>query len=323
MPADIAMINGKVAMAYQNEAPWHKLGKPMHTMDVHAALKAAQLDWRVALEPMFYKKNDAFVESRLRKSVVRDIDQFELATVGNDYHVLQNSEAFSVLQPACEQFGVTIETAGALGRGDRVWMLAKLPESIEIIPGDTVEEYFLVLTGHNGWTSYTARGTDVRVVCANTLAIALSSSRAVITLKHVAGADEQLEQVADMVTKLMQAARVRARSFKELAARKLTPAELRAYVHEVLDIDDEPEMNPVMDRRRNTIIELAEKGKGAEFAPGSLWNAFNAITEYVDHVRPAEAKALKTIKQANESALFGANMRLKARALVLAKQLAA
>lgn len=326
MPAEIANIavDGKSVpmMAYQGETPWHRIGQVMTDKpDVPAALAAANLDWEVQLRKMYYRHGDKAIHVPSRRAVVRSTDGQLLATVGSDYVPIQNSVAFGVLQPACEKLGVTIETAGALGKGDRVWMLAKLPQTLEVIPGDVVEQYFLVLTGHNGWTSYTARGTDVRVVCQNTLSMATRGSAALVNLRHVQSTTEQFDQVAEVVTQMMSAAKQRMISFAKLAARKLTVDELNSYVAHVLNLSDDP--NPVAARRRDTIVELAANGKGMNFAPDSLWNAFNAVTEYVDHVRPAEAKNVRTIQQANESALFGTNMRLKTRALVLAQKLAA
>jgi phage/plasmid-like protein (TIGR03299 family) len=326
MPAEIANIvdNGAEAtmMAYQGETPWHKLGTPMTGKpDVPAALAAAHLDWNVVLKSMYYRVGDKAIKVPSRRAVVRDTDGQLLSTVGGDYHPFQNTQAFSVLQPACEQLGVTIETAGALGKGDRVWMLAKLPEVTQPVLGDKIEQFILVLTGHNGWTGWSSRGTDVRVVCQNTLSMATRNSKAFITLRHTESAAEQFDQVAEVVTKSIASAKERAESYAKLAARQLTPDELLAYVTDALDLGDDP--NPVATRRRDKVIELAAAGKGAEFAMGSLWNAFNALTEYVDHVRPAEAKNVRTIKQANESALFGTNMKVKQRALVLANRLAA
>jgi phage/plasmid-like protein (TIGR03299 family) len=324
MPAEIAVINGIAAVAYQGEMPWHKLGTQMEgTPDVQAALKAANLDWEVQLRSMFYRHGDKTVKVPSRRAVVRDVDGQLLSTVGSDYTPMQNSEAFAVLQPACEQFGVTIETAGALGKGDRVWMLAKMPMSIEPVPGDKVDGHLLILTGHNGWTSYSARLTPTRVVCANTLQLALND-KAFVKLRHVASAAEQLDQVAGLVTNMVATLKTTGESFSKLAARKMTMDEMTSYVNEVLNIDALEAVNPIVERRRATILELATTtGKGIEFAPFTAWTAFNAITEYVDHVRPAEAKNLKSMKDANQSALFGTNSKLKAKALVLARRLIA
>jgi len=324
MPAEIAIINGQAAVAYQGEMPWHKLGTAMDGRpDVDAALVAANLDWEVQLKSMFYRHGDKTIKVPSRRAVVRDIDGQLLATVGSDYTPLQNREAMQVLQPACDQFGLTIETAGALGKGDRVWMLAKMPDAIEPVKGDKVEGRLLILTGHNGWTSYSARLTPVRVVCANTLQLALSD-KAFVKLRHVATAAEQLEQVATLVTNMVATLKETGESFQKLAARKMTADEIIIYVNDVLGIKATDSVNPVSERRRQAILELATStGKGIEFAPSTAWTAFNAITEYVDHIRPAEGKNVKAIKDANQSALFGTNAKLKQKALVLARRLAA
>lgn len=325
MPADIALTeDGRPMMAYQGETPWHRLGTVMTGKpDVMAALQAANLDWEVQLKSMFYRHGNRDIKVPSRRAVVRDTDGQLLSTVGSDYTPLQNRDAFQVLQPACERFGLTIETAGALGKGDRVWMLAKMPEIIEPVPGDKVEGHLLILTGHNGWTAYTGRLTPTRVVCANTLSLAMSD-KAFVKLRHVKTTNEQLEQVKVVITRMVEALKATGQSFTKLANRKMTLDEIRVYVNEVLGIGATEEPNPVAARRRDTIIELATKtGKGVEFAPATAWAAFNAVTEYIDHVRPAEAKNTRTIAQANQSAIFGTNARIKSKALVLARKLAA
>lgn len=326
MPADLSVNKqGDVMMAYQGDTPWHQLGTvvndPEITKSVEKFLTAANLDWEVQLKTMFYRHKQESIRVKQRRAVVRDSDGALLATVGSNFHPVQNKAAFEVLQPALDQFGVEIETAGALGKGDRVWMLAKLPEAIEPIPGDKLENYILLFNGHNGWTSYSARLTQVRVVCANTVALALRDAP-MIKLRHIESQVEQLDQIADVIAKTLEVAHKTGESFKKLATRKMTLAEMRDYVNEVLGIDDEDDSLKI--RRRDKIIELATStGKGIEFAPETAWAAFNAVTEYIDHVRPAEGKMAKTIRQANASALFGSNAKIKVKALNIARKLAA
>jgi phage/plasmid-like protein (TIGR03299 family) len=326
MSANLAMnAANEVMMAYQGQTPWHMSGNAVPegspaVKSVPLFLEAAGLDWEVQLKSMFYRHGDKSIKVPSRRAVVRNTDGKLLATVGAGYEPFQNRDAMMVLQPACDRFGVEIETAGALGKGDRVWMLAKLPKSIEPIPGDVIDNYLMVLTGHNGWTAYSARFTQVRVVCQNTINLALRDD-AMVKLRHVASEVDRLTQVADIITGFLEVAKSTAASYQKLAAHKLSEAEIKTYIETALDLDYD---NPVAARRRDRVFELATKtGKGVELAPGTAWSAFNAITEYIDHVRPAEAKAPRTIKNANQSALFGANAKLKARALVLANKIAA
>lgn len=324
MPANIAKGQNAVMMAYQGATPWHQLGTHIEDPDIgHSVpkfLEAANLDWTVSLKSMYFRIGKSSVRVPERKAVVRSSDNQLLATVGGDYVPLQNSDAFAVLQPACEQLGVTIETAGAIGAGDRVWMLARLPESIEPIPGDTLKNYLLVLTSHNGWMAYSARLTQVRVVCENTLQLA-KEDEAFVKLRHVKSDADRLEQVSAVVTNMLDVAKRTGKSFADLAQTAFTMEDTTRYIEEVLNLDYD---SPVAARRRDNIVELATRtGKGIELAPGTAWAAYNAITEYVDHVRPAEVKAARTLTQANESALFGTNAKLKEKALVVARRMAA
>lgn len=315
MAHEIAVINGRAAMAYVNETPWHGLGTKVEgAMDVQAALEAANLNWDVELRTMFFRKNDKQFRVPNKQAVVRETDNAVLGVVGGDYELIQNSEAFGVLNVACEQFGVTIETAGALGKGDRVWMLAKMPNSIEVVAGDRVDGYFLISNGHNGWTTYVAKPTPVRVVCANTLGSALKGE-GMIKLRHVASETEKLDLVADLVTSFIADLEENRKLYAGLASKKMTLEEMRDYVNAVLDVHGVP--NKLEAKKAAAIIDLTANGKGVEFAAGTAWAAYNAVTEFADHVRIG-AKSPKTLKAADQSAIFGPYAKMKAKALKLA-----
>ena len=322
MAHNLAKINGKVAMAYLGETPWHRLGTEMIGFPtVEAALKAASLDWNVELQPVFLKSG---IEVPACQAVVRDVDGEVLSTVGDAYEPLQNAEAFGVLDEAVKQFGVHIETAGALGRGDRTWMLAKLPNSIEPIAGDKVEGYFLITTGHNGWTSYEGRLTPIRVVCNNTLTAAVSGKPAIIKLRHVRSQMERMEMVRVMVTDLIASLQETGKQYKSLANTKLTIKDINAYIDRVIGIEPNTKDDALTNltlRKRDSIRELAVKGTGVELAPMTAWAAYNAVTEYVDHVVHTLGKADIRKKQADQSALFGPNFQLKSKALAKALEL--
>jgi phage/plasmid-like protein (TIGR03299 family) len=245
-----------------------------------------------------------------------------LGTVGMNYEVLQNSEAFSVLETICEEFGVTIETAGALGKGEKVWMLAKMQETKEVVPGDRVDAYALIVTGHDGATPNTGRLTNVRVVCANTLAVAVDGMPAMYRILHgKRNRDVLLKEAQQLITSLVCQFNLSIGQMQQLAAFELNALEMGRYIDLVLQIDNLDLASKRMQVRRQSIVDLAFRGKGAELAPQTLWTAYNAFTEYVDHVQPAQASAAKK-RRANENALFGAGALLKARALTLALQVA-
>lgn len=319
MPAEIANIavDGKSVpmMAYLGETPWHRLGAKMKGKpNVANALKAAHLDWTVGLQPL-HLPSGKVVPNKL--GVVRDIDEVVMGVVGSDYVPVQNSEAFGLLDVACKKHGVVIETAGALGKGDRVWMLAKLPETVEPVRGDSVQGYFLIMAGHNGYTPLVGLPTPVRVVCQNTLSAAVRGTPAIVKLRHVKNDVEQMEVVAELIEQMVASLKEAGESFAKLAAKKFDRKQLEQYVDSVLGIDAEFATSSEL-RRRANILHLATEGKGAkEFAPGTAWSAYNAVTEHVDHSRKLTAKPM-ALANADTSALFGPLSKMKENALLLA-----
>jgi phage/plasmid-like protein (TIGR03299 family) len=323
---NLATINGRVSMAYQGSTPWHNLGTRMaSTADVDQALTAANLDWTVRLDPMFLGDGREVPE---RRAVVRDGDRAILGTVGNQYTTIQNRAATDILRDACADFGVTIESAGALGNGARCFMLAKLPMSVQPVPGDIVAGYFLLGWGHDGGISHNGRPTPIRVVCQNTLTMAMSDGVDMIRIRHTASAAQRLGEAKRLIDGLIGAMKATGDTFTQLAERRMTPADVATYIERVFPSPDGADVSPVLKSRRNTVAALVWAGKGAELAGSdasgtTAWGAYNAVTEYFDHVRPAEAKSLAGTRSANESAIFGQNAVIKVQALKIARQLVA
>ncbi|HEY8409922.1 MAG TPA: DUF932 domain-containing protein, partial [Pyrinomonadaceae bacterium] len=292
---------------------------------VNQALDAAQLNWNVSLEPMYRKIGEEFRLSNLRRADVRDYDSKELGTVGPGYHAIQNSEAFEILQPACEQFGVTIESAGAIKGGARVWMLAKLPDTtITPVPGDDVRGFFLVMVGHDGTLSHHSLPTPIRVVCKNTLnaATGLGDGKrvqnAMFSIRHTKSAAARLDAAKDLVTNMIAALTETGETFAQMAKLQMTAADVVNYIEAVFpNPDPKKEISAVLAKRRATVAELVFNGKGVEMATQltggnpNAWSVYNAVTEYFDHVRPAEAGTDNAKRSANEAAVFGQGAAVK------------
>jgi phage/plasmid-like protein (TIGR03299 family) len=287
---------------------------------------AKRLDWSVGLEPLFLADGRKVDD---RRAVVRQTQpSVILGTVGAQYAPIQNADAFAVLSEACTSHGVTIESAGALGDGARTWMLAKLPEAFDVTPGDTVRGYFLIVNGHDGSTAYGARPTPIRVVCQNTLNVALGSGVDLVRIRHTRSAGQRVDEAARLVTSLIAAMHHTGDTFAALAAQRMTAAQVAAYVSAVLPSPAGEPVSPVLAERRRNVAALVWCGKGAEMAGAdangaTAWAAYNAVCEYFDHVRPAEAKSRAGRANANESAIFGGNQAIKVSALRQARQLVA
>ena len=328
MAHNLSSINGQVSYAYQGSTPWHGLGtRTTGITSVEQALRAAHLDWQVGLEPLFLG-DGRLVEDR--KAVVRDKDRRVLGTVGPSFTPLQNADAFGVLDEACAEHGVTIESIGALGLGGRTFALAKLPETITPVPGDDVRGYFLLLNAHDGTGGYNARCTPIRGVCQNTINAILRNDVALVNLRHTRSIVDRKSEVARLINALLKQFHETGETFTQMAAKRLTRQQVIEFVERVLPAPKDGEVTDTLARKRVIVHDLVYTGKGADLAGSDLrtgdstpWAVYNAFTEYVDHVAPAERKSPSAVKSSLESAIFGAGNQLKLNALQAARELVA
>jgi len=290
---------------------------------VAAAMTAAQIDYRVDGAPMFLADGTLVP---MRKAITRDGEV--ISTVGNGYEILQHVDGFAELDVLCTEHGMTVESAGALGKGERVWMLFKMPDVVTPIPGDDVRGYLLATTGHDGSWSYSIRPTPIRVVCQNTLdAASFSGGADFVRLFHTRSNADKLATAAKIVDKVVTSFRETGETFASFAHRAMSDTEVIKFVETLFPVTDKP--SKVLDARRATVADLVWTGVGSDLARSStngepnVWAAYNAVTEYFDHVRAGEAKSAAGVQRANESAIFGNAADLKLRALRLSRQLVA
>jgi phage/plasmid-like protein (TIGR03299 family) len=332
MAHNLANINGGVAMAYQGETPWHQLGQRMtaeQAANLDAVLKAANLDYTVALEPM-YLGDRRIVPNR--KAVVRD-GQAILGTVSNVYQPIQNRDAFGLFEGAMAEFGMTVEAAGALGEGERAWMLFKLPTDIEVVDGDRVNGYGLAVTSHDTSGLLEFRPTPIRVVCQNTLNAALGPVKGrtkgrVFGIQHLGDVAAKITDARQLVVDVIEAMKATGDTFTAMAKRKMTAAEVIAYVESVFPEKANGEISKQLEERRKTVADLVWSGVGAKMAGSSkrgtnAWACYNAVTEYFDHVATGKASEGSARMKANVSAMFGTGADLKLLALQQAERLVA
>jgi len=196
------------------EKAWHGLGQIVHDYPTSAeALKFAGLDYTVAKRKLFTfdNENEAANEPACRQGRVTEIkfpeievpdffatirtdNESVLGVVGKDYEVMQNTDAFSFFDAIVGGDGIQYETAGALGKGERIFITAKLPGYIRVGNDDLIEQYLFLTTSHDGGGSITAAFTPVRIVCNNTLNAALHNHSNAFKIRHTANAKERLEE---------------------------------------------------------------------------------------------------------------------------------
>ena len=190
------------------EKAWHGLGQIVKQYPTsEEAIKHAGLDYEVVKSPLFtngseiitdfnhLEMNQNTLEVPNYFANIRTDNNTVLGVVGKDYHIVQNHEAFNFFDAIVGgDEGILYETAGALGKGERIFITAKLPDYIRVGNGDDVtEKYIFLTTSHDGSGSITAAFTPIRIVCQNTLNASLRNMTNVVRIKHTSGAKQRIE----------------------------------------------------------------------------------------------------------------------------------
>lgn len=164
---------------------WHGLGQRVsEALTAEQAIKEAHLDWSVRKEPVGLFRNGKWVAQDDQFAVTRDEDDAVLGYVGKDYKPFQNWAAFDFLDSLVASGEAKYETAGALFNGRRIWVMAKLPEHIEVAGGEAVERYLYCETSHDGSKATTVGISPVVIVCQNTLNMAIGRTRQSFSIRH-------------------------------------------------------------------------------------------------------------------------------------------
>jgi phage/plasmid-like protein (TIGR03299 family) len=193
---------GKHSFFSVKEKPWHGLGQIVSDYpNSKDALIFAGLDYKVEKRRLFAETNKFSIweeENRVQKievpnflATIRTDTQQVLGIVGNDYEVIQNTDAFNFFDIIVDGEGIQYETAGALGHGERIFITAKLPGYIKVGSDDLIEKYLFLTTSHDGFGSITAAFTPIRIVCQNTLNAALGNCSNCIKIRHTQNAKEK------------------------------------------------------------------------------------------------------------------------------------
>lgn len=313
------------SMMYVRDVPWHGLGKRLETPPTtREAIVMAGLDWEVALKTLVIQENQQEVGWN---ATVRSTDGSILGVVGPTYKPLQNVEAFNFFDPFVESGAATLETAGSLKNGRRVWVLAKAAgDPIEIVKNDAVERFILLSNSHDGTLAVRVGFTPIRVVCNNTLGMAHSDGASkLLRVRHTKKAVETLEQIREIMDLMNQEFVATAEQYKSLAKLRVDEKTLKEYVRLVFNpkaVEVEPETEESSDGRVdktfNNILPLFESGRGNDLpgVAGTMWAAYNAVTEYTTWERG------RTQDNRLDSLWFGDSAKVNQRALKLAAKMA-
>ena len=313
-------------MAYVGQTPWHGLGNalaPRQSLDVWA--KQAGMDWDILDTPVRFvtsKTNKQFGEILSfddNKVLYRSDTQAPLSVVSSRYHVVQPREILEFYRDLTKVSGFELETAGVLKGGKKFWALAKTGQDFTLKGNDLTNGYLLLATACDGTLATTAQFTSIRVVCNNTLAVALGDNKGCVKVPHNTKFDPQAvkRQLGISVSSWDEFMY----RMKTLSERKVKPREAQNYFLKVFTDQSKPGVGLSNERAMSKSLELFEgRGRGADLASakGTAFGLLNAVTEFVDHERKA-----RSVDNRLDSAWFGQGAAIKQTALEKALLMAA
>lgn len=312
MPADIE------TMFYAGETPWHGYGtyvgdEPV-TSDV--ALVASGLDWTAEKTRLFTATGPKSEGGRLVEvpdnfAVTRSSDSKVLGVVGKSFKILQNKDAFALLDSLVESGEVRYHTAGALKGGRLAWLLAKVG-SFEVVPGDQVDKFLALFNAFDGSLMLRIIDTDVRVVCSNTAQAALSQARGQgIAVKHTRHMENRVREAREVLETVRGTMAKEQELFQTMAKIRFSDAAFDQFaLHLVPDPEGENVVTTKAKNQREKLAELFEAGTGQDIpgVRGTAWAAYNAVTEYANYHRPTRGDDEQAKRF--ESTMFGASKKM-------------
>jgi len=339
MAHELHTENGKYSMFYCGAEPWHGLGQKLRgPATAQEAIKAAQLGWKVIKRPVFAAGDGVLCPVPDKFAVMRAdrLDQPDcpiFGVVGREYTPLQNHEAFQFFDEIVGRKEAIYHTAGYLGDGSRIWILAKLPDCIKV-KRDVAEKYLLLSNSHDGSSTVHVKFTPIRVVCQNTLTMALSRGETV-RVPHTPDVRERLRQAQDLLGIIRREFAVIEENFTAMADVALDGRKLDEYLCLVFPDPAEsaargdgliPASEDILCARRRDAQRRMEanrawgrhffehgEGNQQEGIRGTLWAAYNGVAELIDH-RASGLNAERRLR----SAWFGQGYLTKARAYRIA-----
>lgn len=302
---------GQAEVFTAGKPAWHKLGANVDkTVTWEKAMELAGLNWQVQKRQLQEGGRNVPAWGTFRQ----DTNQF-LGSVGSDWEPIQNKEAFDFVDTILQaKNGAHYETAGALGTGERIWCLARVPEDIRV--GDDVSQSYFLFTNPHKIGSAVAKLTSTRVVCSNTLSIALKDgSNGIIKIRHTPNKDEQMKVAEGFMMDSIKHIKDLSGLMNALAKHKLTMPELQDVLKTTFTKLEE---SSVQQNKARRVLELYESNDNNKFPSqrGTAYNLLNAFTNYIDHetsVRPAMDETEDQARARN--AMFGIGEMLKFRLL--------
>ena len=318
---------------------WHKLGiVTPDALTAAEALKTAQLDWTVEKWPITCHRPDLPRHDALealgiagdKRFTLRDVSNFEMvrigsrfaegaepmgAVVGTKYLPIQNAEAFALLDNIVDESGAHFETAGSLQGGRRVFMTMRLPEHMDCAGlGDRIETYLLATNSHDGWSSMTAAIVKKRVVCQNTLNIALGGAISTFRIRHTKSATERIEEARRVLGLSFSYNATFEAEMDRMLNKVYSESQFERLVKSL--VPEPPKTAGDVTKRhaqeaRDDMLGLWDSPTQRAIT-GTTWGALNAVIEYADWMSPAKGEKADDTRAIR--VITGTNVALKQKA---------
>ena len=311
-------------MAYVDAVPWHGLGNQLTPKQpIEIWQQEAGMDWRINETEVMYSVSGGdglHLKSNPDNKVLFRSDSFSpLSVVSKRYKVVQPAEVLEFYRDLVSAGGFELETAGVLKGGKKLWALAKTGQEALLRGNDKVKAYLLLATSCDGTLCTTAQFTSVRVVCNNTLQMAVGDSGGSVKVPHSTQFDPQ--QVKQALGLGLSSWETFVTDMRQLAERKVNKFEAMNFLINVLGdravpLNDQPNTKAI----QNVYALFSGEGKGSDMASasGTAWGLLNGVTEYVDQHRRARSTDHRL-----DSAWFGPGAAIKEKAFHEAMKLAA
>ena len=335
---------GTHSFASHGEKAWHGLGQVVEkAMTSEEAIKLANLGYEVEKTEIYagIAKSEVDDNGEMHGGIIyspykerfatyRTDNDEVLGLVGSRYQIIQNKEAFSFFDAIIDKGEAIFETAGALGKGERIFVSAKLPNDFTV-KGEECNKYILLTNSHDGSSSIIAGLTTIRVVCNNTLQASLRSLENKVSIQHTSSAKDNLAEayrVMNIASKYMTEIED---VFNNMAKTPINDTELKKYIQDVMKADyiikhqddlllqEEEKKEEFSTRFKNQVdsiyeFALSHPTQTTEAARGTLWGAYNSISGYYNHVanfKDSEQKfASQMFGNANTKIIKGFNKAL-------------
>lgn len=313
-------ITGKAEIAFRGNVPWHGLGQTLTadaTIDQWA--EEAGLAWGTAFAPVQFKpENGDLVNVDKRFVIYRNDTNAPLGVVSNRYNAHTPRDILDFMNTLMQKAGFTMEVAGCLRGGRRIWALANVNKEYCLLDQDLIKGYLLLSTSFDGTTATNAQFTDIRVVCNNTIQAAdneIAPTR--VTLTHGKSFDER--HMHDRLGIMVDGFWNIIERYKNLAAKDVNHKYVDQFLTNIFPkvpkqvVTESGVTTMYVDSRAyKKVLDLFNgKGAGSDLATarGTRWGLLNAITEFIDHDRGHNADTRLN------NAWFGNGTRLKQQAL--------